>query len=199
MKERYLSMTASKRKRTVNTLPYGSSEESDASDYVAPLTTAVKKKYSQFIVLERRRLTKHDKAISALNDRALEVFCKNGKKFFVRIISKTTALYVCDDAVRLATEVGWIDVAERLLIGETSDVYENPVWPAPPSHAFVQLGNNCTVSDSKGRCLLQAAVLSAVKDSREAIFNIGVTNTTKSYCRQVCVNQSTFPESHALM
>ena len=81
-------------------------------------------------------LTKRDKEISALNDHALKAFQEEDQELFVKIISKMKSLYVRDDAVRLAAEVGWIEVAEQLLIRKTSDVYEYPVWPAPLSLGF---------------------------------------------------------------
>lgn len=162
----------SKRRRTAKASRYNSPEGSDESNTKKPLTAAEIEMYEKFIVPERRPLTKHDKEISALNDRALKAFQEKDQRLFVKIISETMSLYVRDDAVRLAAEVGWIKVAEQLLIRETSDIYEYPVWPAPLSIEFVSLSNNCAVRGSKGRWLLKTAVLSAVKKNREVIFNL---------------------------
>lgn len=162
----------SKRKCTIKTSRYISPERSDESDAQKPLTAVQIEAYSKFIVPEKVILTRHDKAISALNDRALKAFQEEDQELFVKIISKTKSLYVRDDAVRLAAEVGWIEVAEQLLIRETSDVYEYPEGSASLSQAFAQFSDECTVEDLNGRWLLKTAVQSAVKNNREAVFNL---------------------------
>lgn len=161
-----------KRKRTVGSSRYNSPEGSEESDSEKSLTASQIELYSKFIVPERRQLTKREKEISALNDHALKAFQEEDQELFVKIISKAKSLYVRDDAVRLAAEKDWLEVAEQLLIRKTSDVYEYPVWPAPLSIEFVQLSNECTVKDSEGRWLLKTAVLSAVRNNKEAIFNL---------------------------
>ena len=161
-----------KRKRTVGSSRYNPSEGSDRGGTKKPLTVAQIELFDKFIMPEGKPLTKRDKEISAMNDRALKAFQEEDQELFVKIISKAKSLYVRDDAVRLAAEVGWMEVAERLLVRKTSEVYEYPEGTASLSQAFAQRSDDCTVKDLEGRWLLKTAVLSAVRNNREAVFNL---------------------------
>lgn len=161
-----------RQKHAASTPPSESSPDSDMSDLKKLLATADKDIFNDYIELYKRPLTKHDKEISALNDRAVDAFHKNDRKLFAKIISKTTSLYVHDCAVILAAEVDWIEVVEQLLTRETSEIYEYPVWTDSLSIVFLQLNDSCTIKGSEGRWLLKMAVLSSVKKHNEAIFNL---------------------------
>ena len=88
----------------------------------------------------------------------------------------------------LAAEVNWIEEAKELLIKETSDTYRYPVYSAPLSIAFAQLNNSLDVrGGSESRHLLKTAVLSAVKNDREAVFRLLVPVVGidfETYCSQ---------------
>ena len=121
---------------------------------------------------ERKPLTKHEKYLSDLNDRALKAFQNEDQELFVKIILETSSLYVRDSAVRLAAEMNWVKVVEQLLIRDTNDVYGDPEYPASLSAMIVELSKDCEAQRFEGRWLLKGAVISAVKKGRESVFNI---------------------------
>jgi hypothetical protein len=126
-----------------------------------------------YLFVIRRPLTKREVEIVEINKRAVEAFKNGDRDLFAKTALSTTALYVRDDAVRLAAEMNWIEEANELLIKETSDTYRYPVYSAPLSIAFAQLNNRLEVrGGSESRHLLKTAVLSAVKNDREAIFRL---------------------------
>lgn len=126
-----------------------------------------------YLFVVRRPLTKREIDIVEINERAVEAFKNGDRNLFVQIVSSTKALYVRDNAVRLAAEVNWIEEAKQLLIKQTSDTYKYPVWAAPLAVTFARLNNNCEIRGGpESRHLLKTAVLSAVEKDREAVFDL---------------------------
>ena len=129
--------------------------------------------YDGYLFVERRQLTKRETVTAEIDERAGEAFKNGDRKLFVEIASSTRALYVRDNAVRLCAEMNWVDEARELLIKQTPNTYKYPVWSDALSVAFARLNNAC---DAKGgpasRHVLKTAVLSAVQNDREAIFNL---------------------------
>ena len=161
----------SKRRRT-KTSPDDSSPENEDDTNKIVLTAAQEEAFSKFIIPKWRPLTKHDKDIIKINEQAIKAFKKGDRQLFVKIISSTNDLYTRDDAVRLAAEVNWVEEVRSLLIGETSSVYIYPVHPSLLSMAFAELTNGYLLARTEGRRLLKTAVMRAVENDNETIFNI---------------------------
>ena len=145
-------------------------KKSDTS--IPKLTAADFKLYSKFMLPDRRPLNNYDRKIRDINRRAVKAFREKNQELFTKIILETKSLYVRDDAVRLAAEVGWMEVAERLLIRKTASSYMYPVYPAPLTMAFAKLNNDCDIRKPEGRSLLKMAVFSAVMKGSEEAFNL---------------------------
>src|ERR1700722_15712593 len=161
----------SKRKRT-KTSPDDSSPENEDDTNKIVLTAAQKEAFSKFIIPKWRPLTKYDRDVIKINERAIEAFKKGDRQLFVKIISSTNDLYTRDDAVRLVAEVNWVEEVRALLVRQMSSVYICPVHPSLLSMAFAELTNGYLLARTEGRRLLKTAVMRAVENDNEMIFNI---------------------------
>ena len=165
------SSLQSKRRRT-EASPHDSSPENEDDSNKIVLTASQKKAFSKFIIPERRPLTKYDRKVITINEGAVKAFKKRDRQLFVNIISSTDDLYTRDEAVCLAAEVNWVEEVKSLVIGQTSSGYIYPVHPSLLSTAFTELTNGYHLARTEGRQLLKTAVMRAVMNDNETIFNI---------------------------